>query len=90
MRWLDTVRTAYEQGWSTLTNGALLSAAEIEGFDAFVTTDQQLRHQQAPGARRLAILVLPTTRWPVIRTRITNVLEAVSRLTPGTFVELTW
>ena len=85
-----TVRTAYEQGWSTLTNGDLLRAAEAEGFEAFVTTDKQFRFQQAVGGRKLAIVVLPTTRWPVIRTQVASILDAVSRLSPGALVELTW
>lgn len=38
--------TAYEQGWGTLQNGTLLQAAEAAGFDAIVTTDQNLRYQQ--------------------------------------------
>jgi hypothetical protein len=38
------VSTAYEMGWSTLSNGDLLEAAETQ-FDAFVTTDQNLRYQ---------------------------------------------
>lgn len=33
------VSTAYEMGWSSLSNGDLLDAAEAQ-FDAFVTTDQ--------------------------------------------------
>ena len=36
-----TVSTAYEMGWSTLVNGALLQAAEAQ-FDVLVTTDQNL------------------------------------------------
>lgn len=36
------VSTAYEMGWSALSNGDLLDAAEAQ-FDAFVTTDQNLR-----------------------------------------------
>jgi hypothetical protein len=60
-----TVSTAYEMGWATLENGDLLSAAEAS-FDAFITTDQNLRHQQNLTERRLAILVLPTTSWPKI------------------------
>lgn len=39
------VSTAYEMGWSALSNGDLLDAVEAQ-FDAFVTTDQNLRHQQ--------------------------------------------
>ena len=41
-----TVRTATEQGWATLANGELLTAAEAEGFDVFVTTDKNLPFQQ--------------------------------------------
>ena len=55
-----TVETAYERGWSKLSNGELLTAVEAAGFHLFVTTDQNLRDQQNPAGRRLAILVLPT------------------------------
>jgi hypothetical protein len=54
-----TVATAYELGWTELDNGRLLAMAEA-AFDALVTTDKNLRHQQNLAARRLAILVLPT------------------------------
>jgi hypothetical protein len=33
------VSTAFVQGWSTLKNGALLTAAEQGGFDVFLSTD---------------------------------------------------
>ncbi len=41
-----TVITAAYPGWSGLTNGALLDAAEQAGFDLFITADQELRYQQ--------------------------------------------
>jgi hypothetical protein len=40
-----SVFTAFELGWSELSNGELLAAAETR-FDALVTTDQHLRQQQ--------------------------------------------
>jgi hypothetical protein len=40
-----TVRTTFEHGWHTLANGELLVAAEREGYEVFVTTDKNLRHQ---------------------------------------------
>ena len=40
------VRTAREMKWEQLRNGALLSAASEAGFDAFLTIDKQLEHQQ--------------------------------------------
>lgn len=51
----QVVSTAFEMGWSALSKGDLLGAAE-EQFDAFVTTDQNLRHQQNLAGRRLARL----------------------------------
>ena len=72
-----TVTTAFELGWSTLRNGELLAAAE-GSFDVFVTTDQQIRYQQNLAGRNLAILVLPTTSWPRLRTCIPQILEATS------------
>jgi hypothetical protein len=44
-------------GWTELDNGSLLTAAE-SGFDALITTDQNLRYQQNLSRRTLAILVL--------------------------------
>ncbi len=55
------VETAFERGWSTMSNGDLLAAAEQEGFDAFVTTDRNLHDQQNVGGLRIAIIVLSST-----------------------------
>jgi hypothetical protein len=38
------VSTAFERGWAEAENGDLLAAAET-AFDAFVTTDKNLRYQ---------------------------------------------
>ena len=83
------VSTAYEMGWSALSNGDLLDAEEGH-FDAFVTTDQNLRYQQNLTGRRLAILVLPTTRWPVIERHVTEVAAAADSIQAGQFRELKW
>jgi hypothetical protein len=81
------VETAYDLGWSRLTNGELLAAAEGR-FDVFVTTDQHLRYQQELSGRKLAILVLPTTSWPRLREQIQQIAAAVDTLKPGDYVEL--
>ena len=41
-----TVHSARSRGWDTLSNGALLSAAEEAGFDLLLTTDRRIRYQQ--------------------------------------------
>jgi hypothetical protein len=68
--------------WAELANGELLDAAEA-AFDVLTTTDQNLRHQQNLSGRRLAILVLPTTSWPVIQNRAAEVADALKQLRPG-------
>jgi hypothetical protein len=45
--------TAFEMGWSGLTNGSLLAQARTQ-FDAFITVDQNVQFQQ-----NLATLPLP-------------------------------
>jgi hypothetical protein len=85
----DTVATAFEMGWAELSNGELLNAAESD-FDALITTDQNLPYQQNLTGRRLAILVLPTTSWPVIQAHVGEVVAAVSELCAGDFRELSF
>jgi hypothetical protein len=85
-----SVETAYERGWSNLSNGDLLTAAEGASFNLFVTTDQNLRYQQNFAERRLAIPVLPTTRWPIIHRHIGEIAAAIEAIQPGEFRELRW
>ena len=82
-----TVSTAFERGWSQFANGELLAAAE-ESFDALITTDRNLRHQQNLTDRRLAILTLWTTSWPKIQQHLPKIVEVVNELRPGDFIEL--
>ncbi|PAW64017.1 MAG: hypothetical protein B9S34_13335 [Opitutia bacterium Tous-C1TDCM] len=82
------VETAFERGWGTLQNGTLLQAAEAAGFAAVVTTDQNLRYQQDLTGRKLAILVLLTTDWRLIRQYPDHVVRAVGALAPGAYCEL--
>ena len=83
------VATAFELGWATLRNGDLLNRAEAEGYDLLITTDQHLRHQQNLSGRRLAILVLRSTSWPRIQAHVAAIREAISRMQPGEYQELT-
>lgn len=84
------VETAYQRGWSTYPNGELLRAAEAAAFDLLITTDQNLGNQQDLSGRTLAILVLPTTRWPQINNRAADVVNAVNSMRTGEYRELHW
>ena len=82
------VRTARQMGWQELENGDLLTAAETAGFDVLLTGDKNLSYQQNLEGRTIALVVLGTTRWGVLREHTGPVVEAVNRAAPGSFEAL--
>lgn len=50
-----------------LENGELLKTGEDAGFDVMVTSDQNIRYQQNLKGRKLALLVLGSNIWPIVR-----------------------
>ena len=82
-----STRTVQEAGWGSVKNGPLLDLAE-NAFDVFLTADQSLRYQQNLKGRKIAIIVLPSNRLPVVRKYEGKLKQALSRIKPGDFVEL--
>jgi hypothetical protein len=79
------VKTATQQGWATLANGDLLTAAEAQGFEVFVTTDKNLRYQQNLTGRSIAIVVIAHAQWPALEPHVALVVAAIDKVTPGTY-----
>ena len=79
------VRTARQQGWSTLLNGELLSAAEQAGFDVLLTTDKNLAYQQNLSNRQIAIVALGRNRWSLIQPVLQRIADAVNDAKPGSY-----
>ena len=82
------VEEARSRGWDTLKNGELLDAAEAAGFNVFVTTDRNIRHQQKLAGRKIAIVVLGKSRWKLIKTRLPEIAKDVTDAAPGSFAEV--
>jgi len=82
------VFTAYQRGWTELKNGELLRAAEAEGLEVFVTSDQNIRHQQNLAGRGIAIVVLPTNTLQLLFPLFPAINDAVNRSQPGGYEEL--
>lgn len=80
-----SVVTTWFQGWSGLRNGELLTAAEDDGFDLFITADQELTYQQNLAGRKIAILILSTNNWALIQASIRDIVAAIRAVTPGDF-----
>ena len=82
------VQTAYELSWQQLENGALIAAAETEGFDLLITTDQNLRYQQNLDSRQISILVLKSTSWPRIKAHVETIVSHIEHAEPGSYQEI--
>jgi hypothetical protein len=80
-----TVKTAAEQGWSTLLNGDLLRAAEQAGFNVLLTTDTKLPFQQNLKGLKLAVVILSQNKWRLIQTVLPQIAAAVASAAPGTY-----
>jgi hypothetical protein len=83
-----TVTKAKDRGWDTLTNGDLLAEAERAGFDVLLTADKNMRYQQNLRGRRIALVVLSTPQWPVVRLHIGRIVSALNAATPGSYIEV--
>jgi len=83
-----TVTEARNRGWDTLSNGDLLAEAERAGFDVFLTADKNIRYQQNLAARRIAVVVLSTPQWPLVRLHTAKIAAAVNAATSGSYVEV--
>jgi len=82
------VTRSIELGWQLLKNGDLLKAAESEGFDVIITADRNIRHQQNLSGRKIALVVLPSGRWPVVQTCLADVVRAIDGARPGSYREI--
>ena len=81
------VSTVAEMGWSTLSNGELLNAAEKE-FDVLITTDQALKSQQDVSRYKLAIVVLPFASWPKLQPHANRIALRIGHVRHGEYCEI--
>ena len=81
------ITTVQDQGWSGITNGALLRLAEAK-FDVFITSDQNLRYQQNLAEKQLAIIQLPTNQVPLVVKLAPKVQATLEKIQTGEFVAI--
>jgi hypothetical protein len=57
--------------------------AEQAAFEVLVTSDQNIRYQQNLEGRKLALVVLGSNIWPVVRQHSVAIMARVDGATPG-------
>ena len=80
------VHTVVYEGWNSLSNGALLTAAEAAGFDVLVTADQGIRYQQNLTGRKIAIVVLSTNELNLVVAHAAKLVAAINTVKAGSLV----
>jgi predicted nuclease of predicted toxin-antitoxin system len=77
-------------GWSSLENGSLLSQAAAIGFDAMITKDQGIEHQQNMSNLPLSVVVIraKTNKIDDIRPLIPELLSILASLAPRSLVQV--
>jgi hypothetical protein len=72
-----------------LGNGELLTAAEAAGFELMVSADQNLEYQQNLTKRRIALIVLGSNDWTVVRNYTAVVAASANAATPNSYLFMT-
>ena len=67
-------RTVAYMRWTGLKNGQLLAAAAAEGFDAVITLDEGIEHQQDVSRLPIAVVILHAN---------SNAMEDLQPIVPG-------
>ena len=79
------VFTVAFMGWDGVKNGELIIRAEEEGFQVFVTADQNLQYQQNLEARCIAMVFLTAQEWEVIKLHVDKIISAVDQSSEGSY-----
>ena len=85
----QVVKTVAEMGWVGLKNGELLSLA-APAFDAFLTVDKNLPHQQNLASLPLSVVILNahSNELDVLLPLIPQLEEVLSKLQPRVVVQV--
>jgi PIN like domain len=85
------VRTVQQERWAGLKNGELLRRAAEQGFQVFLTADQNLEYQQNLARSRLGVIVLvaPSNALEDLLPLVPSILAAIPKSQPGRVVRVT-
>ena len=82
------VLLARNLGWDKLANGTLIQAAEDAGFEVLLTNDKNIRYQQNLTTRKIALVVLRTSQWPMVKRHLPAIVQAVDAAVTGSYAEV--
>ena len=82
------VSTIQKEGWAGIDNDEIIELIN-DRFDVFVLADNNLRSQQDLSSRSIAMVELPTNRWPILKSLATKIIVAVEQSKAGGYTIIT-
>ncbi len=82
------VTFARQIGWAELENGELIQRAEEAGYELLLSTDKNIRYQQNLTGRKIALIVLGNSQWPMVRLHLDRIVAAVNACMRGSYEEV--
>jgi hypothetical protein len=79
------ITSVQREGFGGMENGELLNLLD-GNFDVFVLCDKNLRYQQNLSERAIAIVELPTNRWPFLMNLQAEIVRAVASSFSGSYL----
>lgn len=74
-------------GWAGIKNGKLLNLAEGQ-FEILISTDQNLPYRQNLSGKKLAVIILPSNKVPIVAQLMPAIEQALQTIQQATFVEI--
>ena len=79
------ITEAFHLAWHELPDGNLLTEAERAGFELLLTVDKRIVDQQRLRDRRIALLVLESSKWTIVQRYVRRIAVAVNNAKPGSY-----
>lgn len=88
---IHTVFTVREMEWSGRKNGELLNLMTLNGFDALITIDKNLKHQQNLGKYDIKIIILnsPDNKLKTLEPYIVELENQLTKAIKKNVIEIT-
>jgi hypothetical protein len=80
-----SVTSVQLEGWRGIENGEIIRLVDGR-FDVLLLADKNLRYQQNLAERKVALVELPTNRWPLLQQIAPRILAAVESSEPASYI----
>jgi len=68
--------------------GELIQKAEEAAYDVLLSTDKNIRYPRNLSGRKIALIILGNSQWPIVQLHRDKIAKAVDATQPGSYAEI--